>query len=207
MSRATISVLGLYTSAPNLFDKLVIPQALDRETLVDNLLAELAEFEVLYPSAPFMRLMIGTWSKKQLPIWEKLYKTTILEYDPISNYDRKEEWTDDANKSGDSSSSFRGSTTASGTSTEENKVSAFNEAGYTPHDSSQRGETQNQDNQSDTNAYSTEQSTNRRTGRAYGNIGVTTTQQMIEQERESVLYNIYDTIIADFKRRFCLAVY
>lgn len=40
-----------------------------------------------------------------------------------------------------------------------------------------------------------------------GNIGVTTTQQMIEAERELVKFNIYDFIIDSFKARFCILVY
>lgn len=40
-----------------------------------------------------------------------------------------------------------------------------------------------------------------------GNIGVTTTQQMIEEEREKALFNIYDFIIKSFRDRFCLTVY
>lgn len=46
-----------------------------------------------------------------------------------------------------------------------------------------------------------------RTERAYGNIGVTTTQQMISEEREIVKFNIYTYITEEFKARFCLLVY
>lgn len=49
--------------------------------------------------------------------------------------------------------------------------------------------------------------TNVRDGYARGNIGVTTTQQMIEAQREVVLFNMIDTIVNDFKKRFCLMVY
>ena len=40
-----------------------------------------------------------------------------------------------------------------------------------------------------------------------GNIGVTTTQQMISAEREIAVFNIIDFIINDFKERFCLLIY
>lgn len=40
-----------------------------------------------------------------------------------------------------------------------------------------------------------------------GNIGVTTTQQMIESQRQVVKYSIVDDIINDFKSKFCLLVY
>lgn len=40
-----------------------------------------------------------------------------------------------------------------------------------------------------------------------GNIGVTTTQQMIDAERETVLYDVYITIANDYHAKFCLDVY
>lgn len=40
-----------------------------------------------------------------------------------------------------------------------------------------------------------------------GNIGVTTTQKMIDAERETVLYDVYMTIANDYHAKFCLDVY
>ena len=40
-----------------------------------------------------------------------------------------------------------------------------------------------------------------------GNIGVTSTQQLIEAERQVVLFNIYDIIADSFHKTFCLDVY
>lgn len=45
------------------------------------------------------------------------------------------------------------------------------------------------------------------TTKEFGNIGVTTTQKMISEQRETALFNIYDFIINDFKNRFCLLIY
>lgn len=42
---------------------------------------------------------------------------------------------------------------------------------------------------------------------SHGNIGVTTTQKLIREQREVAEYNIYDRIITDFKDRFCILVY
>ena len=46
-----------------------------------------AEMEILYPDASFLKLAIGSWSKKQVPIWTELYKSTQFEYNPIWNVD------------------------------------------------------------------------------------------------------------------------
>lgn len=207
MSRATLSLLGLYRNNPSLFSEMVVPNELDSETLIDNLLAEAAELEILYPDSFFMQAMIRRWSAKQLSVWKKLYETTQFEYEPIYNYDRTEEWTDENTRYASSSSDFKGKTNAQGTNDTETKVSAYNELSYTPRDQVSEGATQSQENDSSTSASSNEQSQNVRKGRAFGNIGVTTTQQMIQAERDIDTFNIYDIIIKDFISRFCLLVY
>ena len=40
-----------------------------------------------------------------------------------------------------------------------------------------------------------------------GNIGITSTQDLISQERQIALFNVMDVIIKDFIKRFCLAIY
>lgn len=46
-----------------------------------------------------------------------------------------------------------------------------------------------------------------RTRREYGNIGVTTTQQMLEAERELAAFNWYDMVCDSFIAEFCIQVY
>ena len=108
MGRAVnLSPLGLYQWDQTIFDLMQIPSALDKPTLVDNLLAETAELEVLYPNPVVFKNLVGVWSAKQLDIWNRLYATTQYEYNPIENYNRYETGSD----------SGTGRTTHSGTDT------------------------------------------------------------------------------------------
>lgn len=228
---ATVSLLGLKRLNDGILSELVVPDGVDVELVKDNLLAETAELEVIYPDAMFMQAMIGRWSAKELPIWERLYKTTLLEYNPIENYDRMEEWTEaeDTKKNTEADATGTSKTDTDGTSTRESNtdgvindqkyVSAYNEVEFTP--TERDNNTQNEKNNSEqkdvgtvsvkTSAENTTDETGNRNllrkGRAHGNIGVTTSQQMIEAEREVALYNIIDVIITSFKNRFCLQVY
>ena len=163
----TLSLLGLYRCNKNLFDGLKLPEGVDRETLINNLLAETAEFEVLYPDAEFMANMITVWSTKELPVWEELEKTRHYDYDPISNYDRNEESTNTGESLG--------------------KVAGYNATDLV-----------------NSSGASTDV---KRKARMWGNIGVTTTQQMINEQREVVKFNISDYIIESFIKRFCLLIY
>lgn len=45
------------------------------------------------------------------------------------------------------------------------------------------------------------------TVRAYGNVGVTTTQQMLQSERDVAMFNLYDVIAQSFHDEFCLYLY
>lgn len=228
---ATVSLLGLKRLNDGILGELVVPDGVDVELVKDNLLAETAELEVIYPDAIFMQAMIGRWSAKELPIWERLYKTTLLEYNPIENYDRMEEWTEaeDTKKNTEADATGTSTTDTDGTSTRQSNtdgvindqkyVSAYNEIEFTP--TERDNNTQNEKNESEqkdvgtvsvkTSAENTTDETGNRNllrkGRAHGNIGVTTSQQMIEAERDVALYNIIDVIINSFKNRFCLQVY
>jgi hypothetical protein len=228
---ATVSLLGLSRTNPGILGGLVLPDGLDADLVKDNLLAETAELEVIYPDAVFMQAMIGRWSQKELPIWTRLYKTTLLDYNPIENYDRTEEWTEgensarsvDAETTGNSTTDSTGSTNASGTTTASDTgqkfVSAYNETDFTPIEKDTDTQTGSSDTEqreegnvkvkttADTTTNETEKRDLVRSGRAHGNIGVTTSQQMIESEREVSLYNIIDVIITSFKNRFCLQIY
>ena len=163
----TLSLLGLYQYNEQLFDGLRLPKGVNKETLVNNLLAETAEFEILYPDPEFLANMIAVWSEKELLVWEKLEKTLHYEYDPLSNYDRNEETTDNSESLG--------------------KVAGYNAADLV--------------NSSGASA------DNKRISRIWGNVGVTTSQQMLEEERRVSQFNISDYIIDSFKRRFCLLIY
>ncbi len=85
--RATMDLISLYQVDNTILDLMQLPQDVDRETVRDNLLMETAELELLYPNPVFLKMAIGTWSKKQLPVWEELIATTQYEYNPIWNKD------------------------------------------------------------------------------------------------------------------------
>lgn len=228
---ATVSLLGLSRLNGAILSELVVPDGIDIELVKDNLLAETAELEVIYPDAIFMQAMIGRWSAKELPVWEKLYATTQFDYNPIENYNRTEKWTEDENttKNTDSEATGSSKTETDGTSKQhreneidhgQNKyVSAYNESDFTPTERTQDNQqeigdtTQEDEGNVNVTAKSgsvTDESGKRlldRSGTAKGNIGVTTTQTMITQEREVDQFNVIDYIIDSFKKRFCLLVY
>ena len=194
--RSTLSVYGLYNFDNTIFDNLHLPEGLDKDTLIENLLLECAEFEVLYPNPDLMKFAIGSWSRKELDIWERMVKVLSLDYNPIENYDRIEDFTNTETRDLEVNSFNDGADTTT------DKVSAFNDPNFTNRDQSEISYGSHNQTLDDGTV------TLKRDGHVHGNIGVTTTQQMIESELElSKKSCVYDYIIKSFKTRFCLLIY
>lgn len=221
-----LTVEGLYNYDNTLFDGFDVPEGLIKQIAIDAILLRTRELEILYPDFNYMKTRIAIWSNKYQLNWKKLYDTTVLEYNPIENYDRMEDWTDTDDET---STSARDNTrnrnnTIKSTSTNNimNNVNvtdqntAFN-AGLSDHakqitdgDTTENGTITNTETGKDTeneNVNGGRTGRHTRTGRAHGNIGVTTSQQMIQSERDLVVFNLYDVIAESFIENFCLMIY
>lgn len=104
-----ISLWGFYQYDNNVLSTLNLPSSFtseEVETIKSNILIQSAELELYYTDLNFLKFAIDTWSKKKVPVWDKIISTLNLEYNPIENYDRLETWTDES----------EGETVTSGTS-------------------------------------------------------------------------------------------
>lgn len=252
---ATMSVLGLYNYDNTLFANMVYPSGFttgDKTTFVNNLLIELAELEVLYTDPSFMKFAIENWSKKELYTWNRVYAASEAEYNPIENYDRKENssditdgsrvhsgkdttqlsGTDTTQLSGTDTSTNSGSNTVtnSGSDATTKQTAAFNSTSLVDsgRDSTAYGRATNtisSDSVSVTHGQKEELTHGHKEelthgesisedvevtheSRIHGNIGVTTSQQMLEQEMLiAPKLNVINYMIDSFKNRFCILVY
>ena len=221
-----LTVEGLYNYDDTLFNGFNVPEGLVKQIAIDTILMRTRELELLYPDLNYMKTRITIWSNKYQINWKKLYDTTVLEYNPIENYDRMEDWTDTDDETSTSARDNTRNTTNTVKSTSTNEImnsvnvtdqnTAFN-AGLADHakqitdgDTTENGSITNTETGKDTeneNVNGGRTGRHTRTGRAHGNIGVTTSQQMIESERDLVIFNLYDVIAESFIENFCLMVY
>ena len=240
MSRGVrFSVLGLYRFDNTLFNSMHFPVGFseaEKQTVITNILADTAELETLYPDFTTMSVMIGAWSAIELPVWQRIYDASKLEYNPIENYNRTELETisddktethsgkDSTQHSGaDSSTGSNSGTEAhSGTDTNTNSVTSYDSNSPMVHDinSLLHGEsitTSGQGSSSTTYGRKEELTHGEkivhegditRSSHISGNIGVTTSQQMIQQEIDiASALNVCKIIVESFRERFCLLVY
>lgn len=98
--RATLTIKGLYDYDPSLFDGMAWPTGVNAGDVVPVLTTELAELELVYPSAKTMKTSISAWSKSRVAAWNRAAAALNAEYSPIENYDRYEDWNDTANSKG-----------------------------------------------------------------------------------------------------------
>lgn len=237
--RAVLDLMGIYNYDNTVLDNLKIPAALDRQTLIDNLLMESAELEILYSDSEILKYAIGAWSSKQLPIWDELYDTTQYEYNPIWNKDGtiteletrnlagSDHTTDNTdrvdNLSDTETRDLNDLETRNLNDSNTHSVYGFNSSTAAPEsaDEGTQGGTDNiahtgtdtfnhtgrQDIDRTFDKATTDTGTIKHERTEQGNIGLTSTQELIEKQRAVVEFNIMDVIIKDFIRRFCLGVY
>lgn len=102
MSLAKITLYGMARwmeeSEDDLFANMTLPTGWDKDLLVDTIMLHGAEFEVLYAEPQFMKNAIGIWSDKWYFTLERWIKALSIEYNPLENYDRMEDYSDVATK-------------------------------------------------------------------------------------------------------------
>ena len=243
MSSAKITTVGFYQYMNaykyDLFGLLILPPGIDKDTLVNNIMLRGGEFEVVYSNPDFYKSAIGLWSNKHYRTFEKWINALNIDYNPLENYDRMEEWSDSGSRTNTGTVSDSGITKNTGTqstessgkdnfkgsgnSTSSDEISAYNSNSF----QNDKKNTTNSSNSSETNTTAnntrtdnlSESNSNTRTdnlsektnsdrkGRAHGNIGVTTSQQMLQSELDIAKWNIYEQITDLFLSEFCIMVY
>ena len=212
--QSKLTLIGLYNYDNTALDLLSFPEGIDKDLAISTILLRCGEFELLYPSLPFVKSLCDVWSKKHYRTFEKWVAALNISYDPLNNYDRHEEYTDTRTGSDTHSGqdSTTGSTTpAQTTTTATETVSAFDSSTYQPKaqntdsyvvnvagsDSSTitHGEIISKDEEITHEAH------------LYGNIGVTTSQEMLNSELDIARFSLYDQIADIFCEEFCLMIY
>lgn len=203
MAAAKLTLIGMYQWAKlnndDLFANLSVPAGIDKSKLINTILMNGAEFEVLYGDFEFMKFIIGSWSDKWQRTMEKWVKALSIEYSPLENYDRMEEWTD-----GKTTSELNSATSSStGSGSNEDKKSAYDASTYQPYLKSET----NSSGSNTSTGLSSGNEEGKHEGRTHGNIGVTTSQMMLQAELDISKFNLYDEIASLFLTEIVVYTY
>lgn len=223
-----LTLIGLYNYDSTLFDNLTLPDGYDKDTFIESLLLEHGEKCVLYSNFDFMRYSIGVWSRKWALELSRIYEALTAEYNPIYNYDRYEEYKDTENRK------YKSETEAGHTATDkpdfdvineqnvdsetEEQISADNSSSYQPehktiqnngkNTSTTSGTTQDLEEKSNGKTEDEEDKTVEHEAHLYGNIGITTSSQMIVESVDMRRnYNLYEAAGRLFANELLIGIY
>lgn len=181
--------------------------------LQNYILYRYGDYGVIITDVDFFKLSINNWCQINTEKWKNLFETTQYDYNPIHNYDRIEEvsetinTTDNTTTEKNSTNTTQSSANQSGnTQTSKAAFNATVSATMQPVENSQNSH-ELSGNTSDTLNDKTTSDTigsNNRTlnTKIAGNVGVTTTQEMIQAERDILQYNLYTVIADEFRDAF-----
>lgn len=142
-----------------------------------------------------LTILVSIIDRKYGHSWERLFDLTQLEYDPIKNYDMSETETPNITRQTDTETATDIETTAAANSAAD--IYGFNSETPVPNAQSLAGSTQRVKGSKNGNTESrTETESGTREITRSGNIGVTTTQRLIESEIELWKWTYLDTIFA-----------
>lgn len=175
----------------------------DKNVLLSTIINRASTFCVLYPDPDYFYLMSSNWWSKWKDSFEKWFLAMQMEYNPIENYDRQEKWHDDIVD--DNTMTQTGTVTTEGDNSSTNEKSAYDTSSYQPVNKV-TDDIDSTDTRDLTDKVDNDRNIDHE-GRVHGNIGVTTSQQMIESELKLRYNNVYNMITDCFIKDLLIAVY
>lgn len=226
-----ITLYGFLNYDPTLFDDVVLPEDISKDDVINEIIRRSGDLFPYHQALPYLKTNITHWFNRNYMQFEKMIAVLMAEYDPIENYNRIQKDTTTPKDSittahtgtvtdKSSGKDTREITSTPGvTDTSESKVSAFDSSAYSPSEQTQISHTGfdkstdelTNGKQVQTTFLNTDTVTNSGTrdfdSHIHGNIGVTTSQQMIQEELELRKFDIYIDIARRFEKEFLIQVY
>lgn len=217
-------------------DGVVVPEGMDAELMKNTLYMRCGELTSHWSSPGTFKAATTHWFLTHQWNIQHLYNLLLAEYNPIHNYDRDETITIDVGENGgrgyNSEVTSTGETSGDSTrtpnltntddTTVKRNVSAFDSAEYQPRDEDVTDATRTEsgtdnieshdETSNNTATNYQEQTVNNRNenhvNHMEGNIGITTTQQMMQEEIALMKgFNLYDTVASMFEDDMMVLVY
>lgn len=191
-----------------IFDDMVVPDGVELDDVVDHILYKYGDAPLFSPDPDVIKYYIQRWSSRRLPLWER-YKAAIeAEYNPLENYDRSETRTETREHGGTVETEDTGTVADQGSHITTDQRAADNSEAWANYD--KRDETLGNTTTNDLSRLETRDLSDdiTETSRVHGNIGVTTSQQMLNSELDLIpRLDLIDYIADDWHSEFNLMIY
>lgn len=193
-------------------DHIKTVEGINKNSLIKLIISHLGDLYTYYQEPTHLKDLIWTWFSTRYRDYERLLQSYYSEYNPLDNvfeYSKethKDDYTDTNTRTGSTTN------TNTGGSTTQNDVSAYDSSTYQP-ESKQHFEYDANGMKSRTDFNDLKDIMKRTTQDKsdlhfrHGNVGVTSSQQMITQELELRRNNLYNYIIEEFAKEFIVRIY
>lgn len=210
-----LTLFGMYQYDNEILDQITMPDGFDLNTFKALLIEECGMLYPFHQSVPYFKANVKYFFSRNKYRWERLYQAFTMDYNPIENYDRHEDWTDTPDVTHTMQSSGKDSGSFTNEMTNENMTlnanSAYNSSDYSPLskiDDTNTGQ-QSGSNTTDRTDNRTEHETGTHThsGHIHGNIGVTKNSDMVLAEMDVRKIDLYKVIVNEFSEQFLIGVF
>lgn len=185
-----------------------LPEGIDAELLKNTILERASSFESVWTEPSYLKFRIPLFFNTNYESFKKMNEVLNAEYNPLENFDRMEDYTDTSRGNGTTRNTGSSSTDSDSTSNTDDLTSAYNVTALQNTGRSENVMSSNDSTETTSNTESENEAETIHQGRLHGNIGVTTSQQMLESEMTlRSKYNIYKMITDRFISEFCILIY
>lgn len=204
------SICQLYTY-DEVFKDIDINDKLDRDTLINSIMDVCGMNEPIYPEIEILQIKVQYFFKKHKEQFDKLVYLYSLQYDkdynPIWNKDGTKTHIETTERTKDNSVDDTRSSSINGSEEDINQVSAYDTSGFSNDSKTSNINRRNENGIQNTKGNEKENIKLTIEDIEKGNIGVTTTADMLNQEIElQSRFNVYEVIARMFFDEFCLHV-
>ena len=207
MAQSKVTLIGLESflnPEHSVFENADFPEGINKETLMGAIFLRCQEFELLYSDPDFMIAAVNIWARKHYWTFDKWVKLLSKEYDPLYNKDYYEDIHDThegaASGTNSSTDSYTNSRTDKHSEKAYNTGSGYNEIVKDESSGSNGGTTSGTFGNNDSYV-------NGHTYHGYGNIGITSAQELFLKEADVARFNLYEQIADLFCNEFCIMVF
>jgi hypothetical protein len=203
---ATLSFDGLLIGYPALFDGLQVPEGVEKDVVIENLLISTMELEVMISSGPVMARALAAYSAMMLPSWTRYAKALGLEYNPLDTDERTRTLEHSGEDSNTRSPNLTTTGRNDGSDSTTREVAGFDSAQLqmAEKNTTQLGTgntitSSGTDKTEGTNKYTDTETYQGRAGKS--------AQSLVTAEIALASENVVAKIVDDIKQEFCLLVY
>ena len=227
MAQSKVTLIGLenyLNPEHSVFENATFPEGIEKEVLMGAIFLRCQEFELLYSDPDFMIAAVNIWARKHYWTFDKWVKLLNKEYDPLFNKDYYEEIQD----THEGAASSSGNTSQNDDHTRTDNLTTTNDLTNTHSEKAYNSGSswvQTQKDETDQTAHNTgtvrdagtttgtfgntnnDSYVNGHTYHGWGNIGITSAQELFLKEADVARFNLYEQIADLFCNEFCIMVF